>query len=84
MGGPQDEDPPKLISSTPADQSTSISPEKIVLTFDEYVGLENASKGVVITPKINKDLVEFTALKNTVTVLLKQELEDSTTYVFDF
>ena len=84
MGGPQDEDPPKLISSTPADQSTSISPEKIVLTFDEYVGLENANKGVVITPKINKDLVEFTALKNTITVLLKQELEDSTTYVFDF
>jgi len=84
MGGPSDEDPPKLIASTPADQSTSIKPEKIVLTFDEYVGLENPAKGVVITPKINKDLVEFTALKNTITVLLKQELEDSTTYVFDF
>lgn len=84
MGGPRDEDPPKLIASEPIDQSTLISPEKIVLTFDEYVGLENATKGVVITPKINKDLVEFTALKNTITVLLKQELEDSTTYVFDF
>ena len=84
MGGPSDEDPPKLISSSPADQSTSIKPEKIVLTFDEYVGLENPAKGVVITPKINKDLVEFIALKNTITILLKQELEDSTTYVFDF
>ena len=84
MGGPTDEEPPKWISSVPADQSTSIKPEKIVLTFDEYVGLENPAKGVVITPKINKDLVEFTALKNTITVLLKQELEDSTTYVFDF
>ena len=84
MGGPRDEDPPKLISSSPADQSTNIKPDKIVLTFDEYVGLENPAKGVVITPKINKDLVEFTALKNTITVLLKQELEDSTTYVFDF
>lgn len=84
MGGPKDEDPPKLISSDPADQSTGIRPEKIVLTFDEYVGLDNPTKGVVITPKINKDLVEFTALKNTITVLLKQELEDSTTYVFDF
>lgn len=84
MGGPEDEIPPKLVSSDPKDQSTSTRPEKIVLTFDEYIGLENASKGVVITPKINKDLVEFTALKNTVTVLLKQELEDSTTYVFDF
>jgi hypothetical protein len=84
MGGPSDEAPPKLISSLPADQSTSIQPEKIVLTFDEYVGLENPAKGVVITPKINKDLVEFIALKNTITVLLKQELEDSTTYAFDF
>ena len=84
MGGPRDEEPPKLISSSPADQSTNIKPEKIVLTFDEYVGLENPAKGVVITPKINKDLVEFTALKNTITVLLKQELEDSTTYVVDF
>jgi len=84
MGGPTDEEPPKLISSIPADQSTGIRPEKIVLTFDEFVGLDNPGKGIVITPKINKDLVEFTALKNTVTVLLKQELEDSTTYVFDF
>jgi len=84
MGGPKDKEPPKLITSSPSNQSTSISPEKIVLTFDEYVGLENASKGVVITPKINKDLLEFTALKNTITVLLKQELEDSTTYAFDF
>ncbi len=84
MGGPTDEEPPKWISSIPADQSTSIKPEKIVLTFDEFVGLENPAKGVVITPKINKDLVEFTALKNTITVLLKQKLEDSTTYVFDF
>ncbi len=84
MGGPTDEDPPKLISSLPADQSTAIQPEEIVLTFDEYVGLDNPGKGIVITPKINKDLVEFFALKNTITVLLKQELEDSTTYVFDF
>lgn len=84
MGGPRDETPPKLVESTPEDQSTSINPEKIVLTFDEYVGLENPTKGVVITPKINKDLVEFTALKNTISVLLNQELEDSTTYVFDF
>jgi uncharacterized protein (DUF2141 family) len=84
MGGPSDEAPPKLLSSSPADQSTSIKPEKIILTFDEYVGLENPTKGVVITPKINKDLVEFIALKNTITVLLKQELEDSTTYAFDF
>jgi len=84
LGGPRDEDAPKLLNADPADQSTLIRPEKIVLTFDEFVALDNPSKGIIITPKIQKELVEFSALKNTVTILLKQELEDSTTYVFDF
>ena len=84
MGGPRDEDPPLLIESLPKDQSVNTKPERIILTFDEFVGLDNPGKGVVITPKVNKDLVEFTALKNSITVLLKQDLEDSTTYVLDF
>uniref|UniRef100_UPI004047C39E Ig-like domain-containing protein n=1 Tax=Algoriphagus sp. TaxID=1872435 RepID=UPI004047C39E len=84
MGGPRDEDPPLLIESLPKDQSVNTKPERIVLTFDEFVGLDNPGKGVVITPKVNKDLVEFTSLKNSITVLLKQDLEDSTTYVLDF
>lgn len=83
-GGPRDETPPVLLESDPKDQSLNTKPEQIKLTFDEYVTLENASKGVVITPRINKDLVEFSALKNTVVVKLNQELEDSTTYAFDF
>lgn len=83
-GGPRDEKPPMLIESDPKDQSINLKPELLKLTFDEFVALENASKGVVVTPRIDKDKVEFSALKNTVTVKLNQELEDSTTYVFDF
>ena len=83
-GGPRDEKPPVLLESDPKDQSLNLKPELLKLTFDEFVALENASKGVVVTPRIDKDKVEFTALKNTVTVKLNQELEDSTTYVFDF
>lgn len=83
-GGPRDEKPPSLIESTPKDQSLNTKPSEIKLVFDEFVTLENATKGVVITPRIKKDEVEFTALKNTVTVKLNQDLEDSTTYVFDF
>ncbi|HSF53608.1 MAG TPA: Ig-like domain-containing domain [Algoriphagus sp.] len=83
-GGPRDEDPPVLLESNPATQSLNTSPEQITLTFDEYIKLENPSKGIVITPRIKKDEVEFTALKNVVTIKLNQELEDSTTYVFDF
>jgi hypothetical protein len=84
MGGPRDEDPPILLESNPVDQSLNTKPKEIILTFDEYVKLENASKGIVITPRINKDEVIFSALKNVVTIKLNQELEDSTTYVFNF
>lgn len=83
-GGPRDEDPPILQESNPKNESLNIKPEQITLTFDEYIKLENPSKGVVITPRIKKDEVEFTALKNIVTIKLNQNLEDSTTYVFDF
>ncbi|GAB3227068.1 Ig-like domain-containing protein [Algoriphagus aestuariicola] len=83
-GGPRDEDAPILISSDPVTESLNTKPETITLTFDEYIKLENPSKGIVITPRIAKDEVEFTTLKNVVTIKLNQELEDSTTYVFDF
>lgn len=84
MGGPIDEDPPKLQESFPKNETLNIKPEKLTLTFDEYVKLENPNKGIVITPRINKDEVIFTANKNIITVELNQELEDNTTYVFDF
>ena len=83
-GGPRDEEPPILKESNPKNQSLNTKPEEITLIFDEYIKLENPTKGIVITPRIKKDEVEFTALKNIVTVKLNQELEDSTTYVFDF
>ena len=83
-GGPRDEDPPVLQESNPTPESLNATPEIITLTFDEYIKLDNPSKGIVITPRINKDEVEITALKNIVTIKLNQELEDSTTYVFDF
>lgn len=84
MGGPRDEDPPVLLESIPTNQSLNTKPEEIILTFNEYVKLENVSKGIVITPRINKDEVITTALKNVVTLKLNQELEDNTTYVFNF
>lgn len=84
MGGPRDEDPPKVLEMAPANQSINIKPEKILITFDEYIELDNAAKNIIITPRINKDEIEITALKNTLSIVLNQELEDSTTYVFNF
>ncbi|MEP2298344.1 Ig-like domain-containing domain [Algoriphagus sp.] len=84
MGGPVDLDPPKVLDMNPADQSLNTRPKEIILTFDEYIKLENANKNILITPRINKDEVIFTAIKNTLVIKLNQELEDSTTYVFNF
>lgn len=84
MGGPRDEDPPKVLDMIPKDQSLNIKPEEITITFDEYIKLDNATKNILITPRINKDEVIITAIKNTLVIDLNQELEDSTTYVFNF
>ena len=84
MGGPKDEDPPKLLSSTPEQEALNISPSIIELLFDEYIKVDNPTKQIIITPKVNTEEIEFTALRNRLQIRLNQELEDSTTYVFNF
>ena len=84
MGGPKDEDPPKLLSITPSNESLNVKPTIIELIFDEYIKAETPNKQIIITPRINKDEMEVITIKNRVTINLNQELEDSTTYVFNF
>jgi hypothetical protein len=84
MGGPRDEEPPKLLSITPSNESINIKPSIIELEFDEYVQVENANKQIIITPRIKKEEMEVTPNRNRVIIKLNQELEDSTTYVFNF
>lgn len=84
MGGPKDEDPPKLLSITPSNESLNVKPTIIELEFDEYIKAETPNKLIIITPRINKDEMEIITNKNRVTINLNQELEDSTTYVFNF
>jgi len=84
MGGPKDEAPPELVSMDPKNESTNINPSEINLIFNEFVKLENPNKQIIITPKINVDEVEFLATRNRVNIKLNQELEENTTYVFNF
>jgi hypothetical protein len=84
MGGPKDEDPPKLISITPEMGSINTKPSIIELEFDEYVKVENPNKQIIITPRIKKEEMEVTTNRNRVIIKLNQDIEDSTTYVFNF
>lgn len=84
MGGPKDKEPPVLLSIYPENESTNTKPSTIELTFDEYIKAENANKQIIITPRINKQEMEVITNKNRVFIKLNQDLEDSTTYVFNF
>ncbi|NHE59278.1 hypothetical protein G9Q97_20910 [Cyclobacterium sp. GBPx2] len=84
MGGPVDEDPPVLLYSNPQNESTNTSPSEINLEFNEYVKLENPNQSIIITPRVEKDKIEFLAIKNSVNIELNQELEENTTYLFNF
>ncbi len=84
MGGPKDEEPPQLISSQPENESTNIKPATIELLFNEYIKVENPTQQIIITPRVSKEEIEFAAVRNRLVIDLNQELEDSTTYVFNF
>ncbi|PSL03421.1 Ig-like domain-containing protein [Cecembia rubra] len=84
MGGPKDEEPPKLVLMTPENESINIKPSIIELEFNEYIKVENPNKQIIVTPRINKQEMEVSTNRNRVIIKLNQELEDSTTYVFNF
>lgn len=52
-GGPRDQEPPKLIEelSTPNFQ-TNFDKQDIILTFDEYIEVQNVIKQVVVSPPL--------------------------------
>jgi hypothetical protein len=59
-GGPRDSLPPVLVSAVPKDSTLNFNTNKIVLTFDEYVQLDNnITENLVVSPNPdNAPLVE--------------------------
>lgn len=82
-GGPRDSLPPILQRTTPVDSSRNFTGDRITLTFDEYVQVENPFEKVSFSPvpKV-KPLIEA-RLKN-VNIRIKDTLEPNTTYSIDF
>ncbi len=82
-GGPKDEDPPKLISSVPANNSTNYRGDVIVLEFNEEIEARTLKKDLVISPYTK---IGFTPRikRNTVYIKFDQPFEKNTTYTLDF
>lgn len=82
-GGMKDTQPPMVTEAVPANHSTGFVGDRISITFDEYVVLENASQEVLISPPL-KGKPDIKLGNKTVTVKFKEPLRDSTTYTINF
>ena len=82
-GGPRDSLPPILINVTPRDSTTNFAGGKIVLTFNEFVEVNNLQENLVVSP-LPKILPVVDAHLRTITIRIKDTLEPNTTYSLNF
>lgn len=82
-GGWFDDDPPVVIGSHPADQSTNVSAKKISIYFNEYIKLEDAANKVIVSPP-QLEMPEIKAAGKRIVVELQDSLKENTTYTIDF
>lgn len=82
-GGPRDETPPRFIASSPTPGSINFNGNRITLTFDENVQLDNPSEKVVVSPP-QIQMPSVMANGRHVTVTLKDSLVPEMTYTIDF
>jgi len=82
-GGPRDTLPPNLLESTPVDSTVGFKGNRITLTFDEFVKLDNAFTNVMVSP-VPKMQPDIRSRLNTVTIRLRDSLEANTTYSINF
>jgi uncharacterized protein (DUF2141 family) len=84
-GGPKDTIPPTLItrSSIPLKDQTNFKGRELELKFSEMVIINNPKEEIIITPSIGKDY-DIKTKKDKVIISLDKDLQDSTTYTFNF
>jgi uncharacterized protein (DUF2141 family) len=82
-GGPRDSLPPTLLGAVPADSTRNFNTNKITFYFDEYVQLDNVHENLIVSPTSKIEPVVDARLR-TVTIKIKDTLEDNTTYTLNF
>ena len=82
-GGWYDDDPPKVLGCTPADQATNVTTKKITILFDEYIKLYDATNKVIVSPP-QLEVPDIKAAGKKIVVELQDSLMPNTTYTIDF
>ncbi len=83
-GGPKDVTPPKALEYHPGNKSTRSHPQKIDITFDEYIQLKELSKQFIISPPLKFLPIPLVKGRVLEISLKKDTLLENTTYTFNF
>ena len=82
-GGWYDETPPRIIGCSPADKGVGVKSRRVVISFDEFIQVDNPTEKVVVSPpQIETPEIKGTGKK--IVVELKDSLRANTTYTIDF
>ena len=82
-GGWYDDDPPRVIGSTPDDRAAGVKPKKVTIYFNEYIKLTDATNKVIVSPP-QLEMPEIKGAGKKIVVELKDTLKENTTYTIDF
>ena len=82
-GGLRDSLPPVLVSVTPPDSVKNFDGKRISFTFNEYVQLTNIQQNLLVSPTLPTS-PQITAKLRTVTVQIRDTLDENTTYTLNF
>jgi uncharacterized protein (DUF2141 family) len=83
QGGPKDLTPPKVASSTPAENGKNYTKKTVEIDFNKLVSVEKSYENVIISPPQKKPPI-VKAYGSKVFVEIKDSLKKNTTYTIDF
>lgn len=78
-GGPRDEDPPKVIRSTPPNFSANFDDDQIRIFFDEFVRLQNIRQQLLVSPPL-EHTPEVRIRGRSIIIDIEEELRPNSTY----
>lgn len=82
-GGPKDSIPPTLLGEVPENLTRNFDATEIVLSFDEFIKLNNQFSEFSISPDVEKQ-PEYRVRKKNLHIKLPDSLEENTTYTINF
>ncbi len=83
-GGKKDEAPPKIVKAQPENYSTNFKGKEIVISFDEYFTLNDATSQIYASPLLPGKKPDIKIHNKQLRIILNDALQENTTYTIYF